>query len=535
MSSVSVAQESARGTIILLVGNLLTTAIGTVTTIFVARLLGPDGYGVYTLAFVIPGLLNQFVGLGVNVAVTRYVAFFVSKGELERARSITRTATIFLFLFGALLSAANYFFAPLLVPSVLHRPELVSTVQLTSIWILGVSMSGSAQSAFIGWNSMAVTSGFNVLLSVLKLVVTVGLILAGFGIFGAIVGHVSAYTFEGILAVGGLYFLKMRPWGHRTEHFLGDVKSMLGYGLPLFPAQVAIGLASQVVFIVLAAIATNAVVGYFQAASNVTIAISLVSGALSTVLFRSFAALHGLDEDISLAFAYSVKYSSYILTPVVFYLLATATPLVEILYGASYAPSVILLQIAAISFLPVAIGMSVLTSFFNGVGTSRLTLFISIVSAVGLAAGSFVLGEVFGLGAVGVMLSLAVSNLAMTLVGLILSKKYLRTHLPLTPLLGIFAAGLIAFAAVWLLPSGALSSAEALVVDSAIYLIAYLTLVPLLLGVDEDDLIRLSIAAETMGPIRRAFGVFLSYERRILAVRRGGKPRVNATSVEASE
>jgi O-antigen/teichoic acid export membrane protein len=526
VSSVSVAQESAKGTLFLFVGNLLSTGILTATTIFVARLLGPGGYGVYTLAFVIPSLLIQFIGFGVNVAVTRYVAFSVSRGELERARSITRTATIFLFAFGAVLSAANYLLAPYLASPLLHRPELVASVQLASLWVLGVALTQSAQAAFIGWSSMAAASGFNVLLAVLKLVLTVGLILTGFGVYGAIVGHVGAYVLQGLVAVAALFFLRMRPWTHRPEHFIGDVKSMLGYGFPLFAAQIATGLASQYAFVVLAAVATDAVVGYYQAASNVTVAITVLSGALSVSLFRSFAALHGLEEDVSLAFAYSVKYASYVLTPLTFFLLATATPLIGLLYGSSYSSSVILLQIAAISFLPVAVGSLVLASFFNGVGKSRFTLLISIVAAITLAGGCLVLGAVFGLGAEGVMLALVVSNVAATISGLTLSKRYLGTHLPARPLLGIFLAALVAFIAVFSLPSEELSSLEALLIDSAIYLIVYLTLVPLLFGMDEGDISRLSIAAETMGPVRKVFEVFLGYERRILKARtRGGRAK----------
>ena len=56
--------------------------ITAIAAIFVARLLGPDGYGLYTLAFLIPGILSLFVGLGVNISVTRYVAYYVSSGDV---------------------------------------------------------------------------------------------------------------------------------------------------------------------------------------------------------------------------------------------------------------------------------------------------------------------------------------------------------------------------------------------------------------------------------------------------------------------
>jgi len=522
LSSVRIAQESARGTFILLVGNVLSTAILTVATIFIARLLGPDGYGVYTLAFVLPGLLIQFVGLGVNVAITRYIAVHLSRGEVERARSVTRTATVFLFMFGVALSAVNFVVAPAFVMAFMHRPELVSYVQLASLWVLGVALTQCVQSTFVGWVSMAEASGFSVLLAVLKLVLSVGLIVAGFGVYGAVVSHVAAYLVDGVVGVAALYALKLR--GSKGEAgFYHDVRSMLGYGFPLFASQIASGLAAQYATIVLAAVASDAVVGYYATAINVTVAITVLSGALSTSLYRSFAALEGLKEDVSLAFDYSVKYSSYILTPLVFFLLVSARPLVDILFGGSYAPTAGLLAIAAASFVPVAIGYLVLSPFFNGVGKSRLTLFISVIGAVVQAVGSYVLGDALGMGAVGVMVALVLSNVAITVSGLALAMDLLGTRLSVKPLLGILLSGCAAGLAVWLLPGTGLLSIEALVLDSAVFLLLYATLVPLFSGVDENDLVRLSIAVQTMGPLRRLLEAFLGYERRILRAR-GGAP-----------
>ncbi len=50
MSNIDVAKQSARGSLILFAGNFLDTAINAVAIILVARLLGPDGYGTYTLS-----------------------------------------------------------------------------------------------------------------------------------------------------------------------------------------------------------------------------------------------------------------------------------------------------------------------------------------------------------------------------------------------------------------------------------------------------------------------------------------------------
>lgn len=503
---------------ILFAGNLAYTAITAVAGVFIARLLGPDGYGVYTLAFVVPSILYLFVGLGVNTAVTRYVAYYLSSGDVERAKSLTRTATSFLLLFGLLVSAVNFFGASYFVGVMLHRPQLVDYVRVASLFILGQVVSQSATSVFIGWGSMMTLSVFTVVQAAFKLILTVGLILLGFGVIGAVVGHVLSYVVQGALATLSLYLAHMRPWSRQSNTFLADTRMMVGYGLPLFAANIVSGVASQYVTIVLAAVAANAVIGYYQAALNVTIAITVVSGAVASVLFRSFAALDGLAGDTSLAFSYAVRYVSFVLTPVVLLLIAAASPLFDILYGPSYSQGVVLLQLAALASLPVAIGVTVLPPFLNGIGKSRITMLITLTSALALAVGGYFFCVSLGLGAQGIMIAFLLSNLALAVPGLLLVRLYLGVRMSLKPLAGIVVAGLVALLAIFLLPVRNLPSIAALGIDCAVYVAVYLTCAPLVGGIDGDDVVRLSIAGEALGPARRIVSLTLRYEKRILSL-----------------
>lgn len=488
------------------------------TAIFVARLLGPGDYGIYTLAFVVPTLFSLFVGFGVNISVTRYIAFYVSSGDVERAKSVTRSATAFLLLFGLLLSAVDFYGASFFVDVLLHRPELVQYVQIASLFVIGGTVSQAATNVFIGWSSMVELSAFTVFQGALKLVLTVGLILSGFGVLGAVVGHVLSYLVQGALATVFLYFVHMRPWSRKSNSFIADTKMMLSFGFPPYAGNVISGLASQYVTIILAAIATNAVIGYYQAALNVTIAISVISGAVTNVLFRSFAALHGLAGDTSLAFSYAVRYVSMVLTPIVLFLIAAAGPLFDLLYGPSYTQGIVLLQLVALSSLPVAVGSTVLTPFLNGVGKSRMTMVITLAGAIGLALPGYFLAVSLGLGAKGVMLALLVSNIALTVPGLALVKTYLQVQMSLKPLAGILISALVASMVILVLPTRGFSSAVVLGVDCVLYAFVYLSCLPLAWGIDKNDVVRLSIAGESLGPARTVLALVLRYESRVLAL-----------------
>ncbi len=222
MSSTSVAQATSRGSFILFAGNFVSTGILTIATIVIARLLGPPGYGAYTLVFLAPSILTLFVGLGVGTAVTRYVAFSLSTGEREKAASMTRTAILFTLMFGLALSGLNFLAAPYFVSAFLHRPELIQYVWVSSIYVAAVTVAQTATSALIGWNSMTQVSLYAILQALLKLTVGAGLVLAGFGVYGAVVGHVASYIIQGAVACIAIYVLRIRVPIGAVSHFLEE-------------------------------------------------------------------------------------------------------------------------------------------------------------------------------------------------------------------------------------------------------------------------------------------------------------------------
>jgi len=518
MSSLGVAQASARGALILFAGNLVSTALVTVDIILIARLLGPEGYGAYSLALLVPSIIQLFVGFGVGSAVTRYVPYSLSKGEAAKAASMTRTAIIFTLTLGLLLSALNFLLAPLILVNLIHRPELIQYQAASSLLIVGSSVSQLATSALVGWGSMVQASGVTILQSASKLVLQVGLILAGFGVYGAVTGHVASFIIAGCAGTILLFVYRFRRL--TAGNFLHDLKTMLRFGLPIFTGSVAQGLSAQYATLVLAAYAANAVVGYYQAAINVTVPLNVISASVQNVFFRSFAELHGLDEDISLAFSYAVRYVSLISTPISFFLTASAAELFDLFYGQAYAPGIFLLRLVAISYLPVAVGFTVLPAFFGGVGKSRFVMIIWLVYAFVLVTAATIFVAGLGLSGEGVMIALMSANVALAVTGLYLSVRYLGVELLSKPLAGIFIAGAIACLGAFLLPSAGQSDVELLLLQSVVYVILYLTLVPLFRGLDADDIVRLQIAVGTLGPLRRVFLAILAYEHRILRIGR---------------
>ncbi|HUK80041.1 MAG TPA: oligosaccharide flippase family protein, partial [Nitrososphaerales archaeon] len=87
----------------LFLGNTAFTLLLAVTAIVVGRILGPGGYGLYTVALIVPSFLFTAVRLGLDSAATRYAAWLRSEGKEQEAVSFVY-ATMF---FGVVIATAT--------------------------------------------------------------------------------------------------------------------------------------------------------------------------------------------------------------------------------------------------------------------------------------------------------------------------------------------------------------------------------------------------------------------------------------------
>jgi O-antigen/teichoic acid export membrane protein len=507
-----VAKQSAQGSIILFAGNLTATAGQTVASILIARLLGPGEYGIYALALVVPSVFQLFVSLGVNTAVTRFVAYHLSMNEPDEAKRFAESALLLTLLFGIALSAFCYLSAPAFSVYVFHRAYLARYVELASAIVCGQALLNTAIAAAIGWNAMGQASFANIVQAMIKLLLSPLLIVVGFGIFGAVAGQTLAAVMGAGIAVGVLYRSKIRSSRVSLQSLPSDAKLMMSYGLPAYSATILSGIWPYYLSIVLAEVVSNVVIGYYQAAYNFTVAISLLSGAAGSALFPAFTSLHTGKADLPKAFKMAVKYVAYATIPVVFLLAAAAKQLMVLFYGHSYSAGATYLEFLAFSAAPVLFGLTVLPSFFNGIARTRLTLVMVGLGAIVLFISAPVLAISLDLGVDGVILGLLLSNLVTSLVGVYLFRLQFSSWIDFRAAVSTLAAGVISFGLCYLVPNFN-SNVLILVSKLAVYLVAYLTLAPLLRAVSYEDLETLGVALAEMPVLRMPIRMLIAYEK----------------------
>jgi O-antigen/teichoic acid export membrane protein len=525
MSDIDIARRSARGSLILFGGNFLSTGITAVSSVVIARLLGPDGYGAYTLALLVPNILIAFVGLGVGVGITRFSAYHIALGEEEVARRMTRNGMVFLLIFAALLTLVSYLIAGFVSSEVLKRPELSYLGEVASLTVLSQGAVQSVTSALLGHNAMRTISFVNVLQATVKLVLSVSLVLLGLGALGALEGMVASYYLAGGTGIFALYVVVRGTGGAALGSFLSDNLRMMRYGFPHLAGGLISILSTQYVTIILADVAANAAVGNYQSAQNVLAAVYLTSSALTLTLLPAFAHLHGIKSDTALAFQYAVKYASFIVGPIVFFTIGAATPLVRFLYGASFTTTDQYLVLLGLSVAPVLLGQGILPSFFSGLGKTRLSLYFFAVGGAFQFALAPLFAFSFAWGVPGLIYSVVISNVASTMAGLYFAKKFFDATIDVRSMAAILVVLLVSSAPLLLLRLLPIGSLLLLAADILCFLGVYLTAAPVLGAVTSDDITRLSLATSGMGILSEAFERVLEYERKIIRATRAHGPK----------
>jgi O-antigen/teichoic acid export membrane protein len=515
--ALDIAKRSVRGSLILFVSNLFATAILAITTILVARLLGPTNYGIYSLALVIPGILQLFIGFGALPAVIRYAAYYTSIGRQEEAKRFTMNVMIFLFVTGTVLTVISFLLAGSLSTLVLQRPDLGPYVQLTSVSVLGTTILQTATASAIGWNWMALSGSTFVSQALIKLVLAPFLVILGFGVAGALVGNLASSFLAGTIGVAVLYLKRLRGFGS-VRNFVADVKEMNVYGIPVYAGTVISGLASYFVFVLLARIANDAVYGYYQAAVNLTSPITLLASAMISALFPAFASIDGVKADVNSAFRHAYRFVAFLLTPLVVFMIAGAGPLMRILYGHAYTAGVPYLQLLAFASLPIAFGYSVHPAFFNGFGRTRLTFVLYLTASATLFLTAPLFAETCGLGVDGLIYATFLSYFVAWAVGTYLAYRFLHAALDIRSTVKILLVSAISYIAVVVLPKTA-SSVLTLAAGIVVFFGVYITLTPLVKAITKNDVDLLEITLNEPAFIGKIASPILSYERWLIGFR----------------
>src|SRR4030067_787176 len=340
---VKVAEDSARGGFFLVSGTAFATVIMALSSIFIGRVLGPDLYGQYTLAFVVPQLLFLFTDMGINQGLVKFAADSRNGGESSRLARMLKYVILIKALTGIAIFLANYALGDWFASSILQRPELGYYVRLASTTIVFQALFSTVVSFFVGidraeYNALATNAQ-----AIAKTVISVALLLLGFGIEGAILGSVASNVFgvAASLILLGFVFRRRKNSESATsvpgDSIAKELSKLMRYCTPLYLSVLLVGFIPVFNNFILALFATDANIGNYKAAINFNTLMTIISIPVTTTLLAAFSKLESSTEDkVRRFFKYANKYATMLTVPIAVLLIVLAQQVIGIVYGKTY-------------------------------------------------------------------------------------------------------------------------------------------------------------------------------------------------------
>jgi stage V sporulation protein B len=529
-----------KGTVILTVAGIVVKVIGSLNWIFVSRVLGGEGIGLYQMAFPIYFFALSISTAGVPVAISIITAERVATKDIFGARRVFKISMALMVLTGILFSLLTYFGAGWLIDYHFIRDARAyySVVALAPA-IFFVTLLASSRGYLQGWQRMTPTAVSQIveqIFRVITMVLFANLFLpwglefaaagASLGAFaGAVTGLIVLVYFHwkldrDIQRDYGPEELKPRPDEYQTTCWQ-IILRMFKLALPVSAASIMLPVVSNLDLAIVpqrlevAGYTVNQATELFGYLTGM--AVPLVN--LSTIITASLAMsiIPALSEaralkDLSRVYdqtAASVRISNFVCFPAFIIVLVLATPISTLIYNAPGAGP----AVWACSFSIVLLGLhQVSTGVLQGLGHPTIPMINMILAAVAKVVLNWTLTAVPSLGIVGAAFATAADMGVAAIINLYFIHKYIGYRMEVGQLVKTIGASAVMAAAVKLFYDltmtvwsvNAISTFGAVFVGCAVYIGVMI----LIGGIGEADMERVPMLGRVSIRFLRRIGVF---------------------------
>ncbi|MDP2628706.1 MAG: flippase [Nanoarchaeota archaeon] len=270
----------AKSSVIVFIGLLLSKIFTYVYRIIIARVYGPEIYGLFSLAIMVLGLFVAVFSLGLSEGLTRFIPWYRGKKQEKRIRYVFKISSIVTILSGIIAASILFLLSDAIATKIFHDANLIIFLKIFAFlipiyMIANIFLSVLQSFEEITWNSFIL----NILQNVVKVFALVLFIFLGFEtnavIFSFFLGILS------MLIVSYIVCIRITPIIFRK--FILDEKEKVkiredffSYSWPLLFA----GIISTLLFWI-----DSFSIGYFKTAVEV----GLYNAAVPIILLIRFA------------------------------------------------------------------------------------------------------------------------------------------------------------------------------------------------------------------------------------------------------
>ncbi len=339
--------RTARDSLIVLTGNLLTAGLGFIAMIIISRTLGPSQFGVFSVVIAVMTMVVGLADMGIGTGLVRFASFYL-KADRKRAELMLGTSFDVEVLISLFILVLGMVFANPLSQLISPNRDLTLALRLAFLGAAAMSMGSYIVAVFQSWQAFIKLFFYSVAGNVLKLMLVLFLLFLGrFQTINVIT--VYALVPFAALVLGMLLiprdFLKGQQTGDKRSTFL----QLFHFSKWIMLSYLANTVVTRIDVLILNHYRGTEEVGIYAVAYQLSQVFPLIMGSLITVLLPQVSKLTAKQEFIgfikkSLTMSLAIVVG---LVPVFIF----AGLVITLIFGAEYAASSGIFRILFINFM----------------------------------------------------------------------------------------------------------------------------------------------------------------------------------------
>ena len=514
------ANKLVRGSLIILIGNIIFRLGGYVYRFLMAILLGPTAYGILGITLPFQGIFQTLSAGGLPPAIAKYVAEYEAVGEHDMARQTIYTALeimIFLGLFFGVLMI--FVVAPYLAYNYLGKPAALIPLQIVGLITPFSVIVGALRGAFQGVYKMEYIVYTRAVEQIGMILFATAFVLIGLSTVGALWGTVLGYSLSVVAAayIFKVYMPKYIPKPTKDFKFsrrdkLSLAGTLVKFSIPVIVTAIAEMLIYNICTIVMGRFLTFDEIGFFAAADPIARLPLIISVSIATTILPASSEAFKLKDNQMLQkyVSEAYKFSLLFVVPMCVGLAMFASPTLRVLYfkNPAYVAGASALAILSIGMTFYSI-FAISTSIVQGIGNPRIPMYILVGGAI--VTGILNWFMVPFLGIAGGALATSIACLLMMIPCVYFVFELTKTKAPTSAIIKIVAASLIMGAFAYFIPKDTLWLFPGIFACIIVYFFALI----LVKFFQKDDIDSLRHMSSRFGPLSKIVNKVLNFVERL--------------------
>ena len=540
----SKGESFLKGTFILTVAGFVVKVIGSLNWIFVSRILGGEGIGLYQMAFPIYFFAMTVSQAGVPVAISIITAERVALKDIYGAKRVFHISMALMLVTGLFFSFMTYFAADWLIEwQFVRDARAYKSIVVLAPTVFFVTFLASSRGYLQGWQRMTPTAVSQIVEQIFRVITMILLaeLLLPWGL-----DYASAGASLGALAgaVTGLMVLVYFHWklekdierdyGHDLQPLPGTeaepawsiIKRIFKLSLPVSAASIMLPVVSNLDLMIVpqrlevAGYSVNEATELFGYLTGMAVPLvnlsCIITASMAMSIVPAISEARAL-KDMKRVYnqtAASVRISNFVCFPAFVIVFVLATPIASLIYNAPGAGPAVMISAVSIILLGLH---QVSTGILQGLGHPTIPMVNMILAAVAKVILNWELTAIPWLGIMGAAWATAADMGVAAIINLIFIYKFIGYRMEIPQMLKTIVASAIMAAAVYFFydftmawwQMGAVSTFGAVFFGCAVYIAVMLVIG----GLKEDDLERMPMIGRIGIKFLRKIGVFKAEEK----------------------